>query len=87
MRAIAEDYERRNVPPLGNLPLDRPEGAYRFMFCQLNGASSKETKEIKSFQVQQLVNKYSVQGVALAEHGTNFSGVKSSAGMKTWFNE
>ncbi len=57
------------------------------MGCQLNGASTQETRDVKSFQISQLVNQYGMQGVDIEEHGTNFSGVHSSAGMQSWFNE
>ena len=40
---MAKRYERYNVPTLGNLQVDRPDGVYRWMFCQLNSASTKES--------------------------------------------
>ena len=84
---LAKLYEKYNVPALGNLVVDRPPGVYRWMYCQLNSASTQESRDEKSHQILQLADRYGVQGVALAEHCTNFTKLPSSQGLNTWFNE
>ena len=75
-----------NVPTLGKVPDDRPEGVFRWMYCQVNGASHADSRKTKAAEIMHLVNKYSVQGVAIAEHGTNFSTCPSYKRLSSWFN-
>ena len=85
--SLAKLYEKYNVPALRNLAVDRPPGVYRWMYCQLNSASTQESRDEKSNQILQLADRYRVQGVALAEHCTNFTKLPSSQGLNTWFNK
>ena len=39
--------------------------------CQINSASTEETKEVKTEQIRELVEEYDVQGVGLIEVGFN----------------
>ena len=59
---IAERYVQYNVPTLGKVPDDRPEGVFRWMYCQVNGTSQSDLRKVKSSEILHLVNKYSVQG-------------------------
>ena len=68
------------------MPEDRLDGVFRLMYCQVNGALQSDSRKVKSSEILHLVNKYSVQGVALAEHGTNFSTCPSYKRLSSWFN-
>jgi hypothetical protein len=85
--ALAKRWERYNAPALGEVPITRPNGVYRFMYCQLNSASTNESRELKSEEILTLVDKYDIQGVAIAEHCTNFSRYQSSQGLQSWFQQ
>ncbi len=41
--ALAKRWERYNVPVVGSITTNRPAGVFRWMYCQLNSASSQET--------------------------------------------
>ena len=84
--AIAKQWEKMNVPTLGRLEEDRLSGTFRIMYCQLNSASTKESRTEKTHQIKQLADRYGAQGVAICEHCTNFSGKRSSQGLTSWFN-
>ena len=62
--AIAKQYEKVNVPTLGGLPLDRPGGVQRWMYCQMNSMSSVEARDEKSEEVLHLARKWGVQRVS-----------------------
>ena len=55
---LAKLYEKYNVPTLVNLAVDQPPGVYRWMYCQLNSASTQESRDEKSNQILQLVDRY-----------------------------
>ena len=76
-----------HVPELGRLERKRPSGVHRWMMCQINSASTEETKEVKTEQIRELVEEYDVQGVGLIEVGFNWSTVNSSRNLASWFND
>ena len=83
---LAKRYEKMNVPALVHLEVDRPEGVYRWMYCQLNSASTAESRDEKTHKIKQLVDRYGLQGVAMCEHCTNFGNLCSSRQLASWFN-
>ena len=72
-----------HVPELGRLERKRPSGVHRWMMCQINSASTEETKEVKTEQIRELVEEYDVQGVGLIKVGFNWSTVNSSCNRST----
>ena len=84
---MAKRYARYHVPVLGDLARDRPAGHLRWMYCQLNGALAEDSKTRKSSEILALARKWEVQGVAIAEHGNNFSCVPSSRRLASWFQD
>lgn len=84
--SLAKRYEKMNMPALGHLEVDRPAGVYRWMYCQLNSASTEESRDEKTHEIKQLVDRYSVQGVVMCEHCTNFGNMRSSRRLASWFN-
>ena len=47
IRRFAERMEKYNSPAVGSMTEEREEGKVRFMFCQLNNASSKAIRQQK----------------------------------------
>ena len=47
IRRFAERMEKYNLPAVDNMTEEREEGMVRFMFCQLNNASSKAIRRQK----------------------------------------
>ena len=70
--SLAKRYEKMNMPALGHLEVDRPAGVYRWMYCQFNIALTQESRDVKTNEIKQLINRYSVKGVVMCEHCTNF---------------
>ena len=84
---MAKRFARYHVPVLGELPLERPSGMYRWMYCQINGTSSEDSRLTNSREILTLARKWDVQGVAIGEHGNNFSCQPSNRRLASWFNE
>jgi hypothetical protein len=68
---LVKRHRRSHVPELGKLERQRPSGVHRWMMCQINSASTEETREIKTDQIRELVEEYDVQGVGLIKVGFN----------------
>ena len=87
----AKNLEKRHrlthVPELGQLEQERPGGVHRWMMCQVNSASTEETKALKTSQIKDLIQEYDVQGVGLIEVGFNWSMVSSSLNLASWFRD
>ena len=84
---MAKQWARWHVPELGDLVEERPDGVYRFMLCQLNSASTEETKVRKLQEMGELVDKYEVQGLLLGEIGVNWSAFPSSYSLASWIRQ
>ena len=82
---LAKHYERSHVKELGLLTPARPDGVVRWMYVQVNSASSDDARLWKTSEIQQLVEEYDVQGVGLVELGFNWSSAPSSADLASWF--
>ena len=63
----------------------KPKGYRRFLSLQMNGASSKGTREVKVEQTISLINRYDVDMVSYQEHGLNMAHFKSSETFDTFF--
>ena len=48
---MAKQYERYNVLTIGNSQVDHMEEVYRWMYCQLNSALVKESRDIKYHEI------------------------------------
>lgn len=85
--ALVKQYNRTHVKELGNLTPSRPDGVLRWMYVQVNSASSEDVRVRKTAEIKDLVEQYDVQGVALVELGFNWSSVPASANLSSWFKE
>ena len=73
-QAFSVNHKRReHVPRLGSLPLVRPDGVIRFMYCQLNGIADTARREEKLTQLIELSRTHDVDVAALCEIGINWS--------------
>ena len=82
---IEKRLRRYDVQPLGCIKTEKPEGYRRFLSLQMNGASSKGTREVKVEQTISLINRYDVDMVSYQEHGLNMAHFKSSETFDTFF--
>ena len=39
---MSKKYEQYNITTLNNLQMDRPDGVYRWMYCQFNSTLTEE---------------------------------------------
>ncbi len=64
----------------------RPDGVWRWMYCQINSFSSGGARETKIRKVIALMDKYDVDGVTFCESGINWSVGPSSRDLKSFFD-
>ena len=74
------------VPRIGNLASVRPDGVWRWMYCQINSFSAGATREMKIKKVLALIDKYEVDGVVFCESGINWSVGPASRDLKSYFD-
>ena len=84
-KRLAIQYERAHVPRLGSIAATKPDGSWRWMYCQLNGCATREIRARKVEEMTQLAQKYDVDGIVAAELGYNWSTVASSKNFASWF--
>jgi len=82
---IAKRYNRFHVSRLGDMSEERPDGVLRLLFGQLNSASTEDVRDRKVAQINQVVDKWDVQGGGLLEVGVNWSSWPSSYSFASWF--
>lgn len=78
--------DKSKVPRVGNLASVRPDGVWRWMYCQINSFSSGGLRETKIRKVISLIDKYEVDGVTFCESGINWSVGPSSRDLKSLFD-
>jgi len=78
-------YDRWHVPRLGHLTTDRPQGVFRLMSGQVNGASTNISRDKKVSQISNIIDTWDVQGGCLQEIGINWSYLEHSRNMTSWF--
>lgn len=78
-------YDRWHVPPLGQLTTIRPDGVFRLMGGQVNGASSVECRDKKVTDLSRIIDDWDVQGGCLQEIGINWSATGYDRNMTLWF--
>ena len=84
---LAKQYKLSHVKESGNLTPTRPDGLIRWMYVQVNSASSDDVRLRKTLEIKQLVEEYKVQGVGLVELGFNWSSMPPSADLASWFKD
>ena len=84
-RRMEKKFKKYNVPMLGNMPREKDEGRCRFLYCQLNNASTKVVRDIKMDTVQRLNDRYEIDVDLFAEMGTNFTVGGASNNLGSWF--
>ena len=87
VKRLERKFKQYNVPMVGHIPEEKPDGVCTVMYCQLNNCSGKEVREIKTGEIMHLQRKYDVNVACLAEIGFNFSTVEASRGLDTWFED
>ena len=78
-------YDRWHVPPLGNLTRLRPQGVFRLMACNINGASSTTRRDKKVKDISRIIDDWDIQGGCLQEVGINWASTNYSRNMTSWF--
>jgi hypothetical protein len=87
MKAMAKKLAKYNVAQLGDIPLERDDGAMRVLVSQMGGCASRETQEIKIAATEQLIRKYDISFCAFMELNINWTKVNLSANLASWFHE
>ena len=87
VKKLEKKFEKYNVPVVGYVPVDRPEGLFRIHYAQLNNASSGLLREIKIGEVQSINAKYDINANVFAEVGRNFSVDKPGEDIASWFDD
>ena len=83
---VRKAMKKYNVPALGNLATEKPEGYKRFMLTQLNSMSTKLRREVKVEQSTRLLNRYDVDMQAVLEPGINWAKFKPSETLASFFD-
>ena len=77
---------KSSVSKVGNLASVRPDGVWRWMYCQINSFSAGATRDMKIRKVISLIDKYKVDGVVFCESGINWSVGPSSRDLKSFID-
>ena len=73
-RTFSTEHNRRvHIPRLGSIPHVRPDGVFRFMYCQLNGLADRARREEKLDRLIDLSRTHDIDAAALCEIGINWS--------------
>ena len=84
-QALLDRYKQMHVPRIGHIPLPRPHGSFRWMYCQVNGLASARSRKAKIHDTWSLAEQYDVDGIALVEVGVNWKHFKTSGRLSSWF--
>ena len=84
---LAKQYKRSHVKELGNLTPKQPDSVSRWMYLEVNNASSDDIRLQKSGEIKQLVGEHEVQGLGLVELVFNWSLAPPSAHLTSWFKD
>lgn len=87
VRRLEKKFQKFNVPMVGSMPIERPDGVFRVMYCQLNSCSGKEVREVKTSEVMALQRRYQINAMCLNELGFNWSAVEASRNLSSWFED
>ncbi len=86
MERLQRQLHKAAVPRIGSLALIRPDGVWRWMYCQVNSFSVGATRTEKLSKITALIAKYDVDGVVFCEAGINWSVGPSSRDLKSFFD-
>ena len=86
MEHLRQQLRKAEVPRIGNLASLRPDGVWRWMYCQVNSFSVGATRDAKLRKVAQLIEQHEVDGVVFCEAGVNWSVGPSSRDLKSFFD-
>lgn len=86
---IRKDEERElarwHVPRVGHVMTERLDDTFRIMGGQLNGMCSREVRDRKLPQIEEIINKWDVQACCFQEVGINWSNLLHQEKMDSWF--
>ena len=87
-RSFESSRKRKaQVPQIGSLPSNCPNGVFRIMYCQLNGLAVASRRADKIHDIMELAKTYEVDGAALCEVGINWSCQARNHRLSNWFND
>ena len=86
MEHLRQQRRKAEVPRIGNLASLRPDGVWRWMYCQVNSFSEGATRDAKLSKIAHLIEQYEVDGVVFCEAGINWSVGPSSRDLKSFFD-
>lgn len=78
---------KAQVPQIGSLPVPRPDGVLRLMYCQLNGLAEFSHRVDKIHNLMALAKQYEVDGAALCKVGVNWNAQSCNHRLSNWLND
>lgn len=82
-QALNERIHRSVVPRIGHLASIRPDGIWRFAYCQLNNISGRETRLRKIKAMERIARDFDIDGITMCELGVNWQAGKGHS-LKSW---
>jgi hypothetical protein len=62
-------YNKRNIPPIGSIPTERPAGTWRWIFGNVNGIATSRVRNFKIGRLKAIKDKYNANGIGMVEVG------------------
>jgi hypothetical protein len=86
-KSMEKKLRRYNMEQLGEIPLEREDGTMQMLVCQMGGCASAEVREFKIAATKKLIRKYNINLCLFVELNFNWTKVKSSANLASWFRK
>jgi hypothetical protein len=86
MEYLRHQLHKAEGPRIGNLAAVRPDGVWRWMYCQVNSFSVGTTRDSKLRKIVNLLEQYEVDGMVFCKAGINWSVGPSSWDLKSFFD-
>lgn len=68
-RKASAYLEKRMVPTIGSIPVERRPGTWRWVFGNINNLATHKVRNFKAHQLRAIKDKYDVNGLAFCEVG------------------
>ena len=68
-QAALNYFNKRNVPPIGSVPIPRQSGTWRWICANVNGLATTRSRNDKVQKTHDLLSKYDANGLAFCEVG------------------
>ena len=66
--------------------MERAQGTFRFLTCQVNNMSTNSVRQVKVAQITELTNRYDADMISVLEPGINHGNIPASATLASYFD-